>query len=150
MAEQKGRQESDIASLQYAQEYYQSRYIAIERSLEEAYNYLSELNETKESISNASKISNRNILTPIGSGAYLNAKIVDADRFVIGVGGGFFVEKDVSDASAFTDRSIKSQNELIGRLTKSKEELERMIIETASALDEASRADEMAGHQHHH
>ncbi len=136
--------EENAAALQYLQQYYQSQYVALERSMEDAANHLHELSEVKATLESISLISNKNILNPISSNAYIKARTDTVDSIVVWVGGGFFVEKAPDEATLFIADSIKRQNEFISRLTKSRENLERAIMEVAGKIDDISKPEEAA------
>lgn len=130
--------DKNAAALQYLQQYYQSQYIALERNIEDATNYLHELNAVKETLNNLQKISNKGILNPVSSNTYIKAKTETVDSIVVWVGAGFFVEKPSDEAKLFIDDSIKRQNDFIGRLTKNRENLEKAIMDVAGRMDNNS------------
>ncbi len=130
-----GEEAQDGHALQYMQDYYQNQYIALQRSLQNASEALAEMRETKESVENISKISGKGILSSIGSGMMIKAQAEKIEYVVVGVGAGFYVEKDVQDAQAYIAASINTQEGLIKRLVEAQDKVKRAIIETASKID---------------
>jgi prefoldin alpha subunit len=58
-------------------------------------------------------------LVPIGSGSFLNARILNDDRVVVNIGGGFSVEKPVEDAKVFLNKRCDTLQEILGKLNTS-------------------------------
>ena len=69
------------------------------------------ISEMRQSIDTLEEIKKtepgREILMPLGTGSFAKAEIKDNSRVIIGVGGGFSIEKDVDEAKAIVDKRIQ-------------------------------------------
>jgi len=69
-------------------------------------------------------------LVPIGFGSFVNAKLTNPDKIVVGIGAGVSVEKNVDDAKALLDKRkeelTKYQETLNATLTKFAQELQNI------------------------
>jgi len=64
------------------------------------------------------------MLVPIGGDCFVNAKSVDVDKVVVGIGGDIFVEKSVPEAKEVLDTRLKMINENAQKITANLQELE--------------------------
>ncbi|MBU3957799.1 MAG: prefoldin subunit alpha [Nanoarchaeota archaeon] len=65
---------------------------------------LREFEETKQTISDMKGVkSGSEVLMPIGSGNFVSGKVSDAEKVLVGVGGGIAIKKSPEDALKFLD-----------------------------------------------
>ncbi|KAI0462702.1 hypothetical protein LJB42_003503 [Komagataella kurtzmanii] len=75
-------------------------------------------NECIANIDRVSKSPENDILTPLTSSLYVPGKIVDNDKFLVDVGTGYYVEKNVEDAKEFYKLRIDKLNQDSEQLTQ--------------------------------
>lgn len=86
--------EEAVQNLQYMQQVYQNQYTTISREINAVMDYINELNAAKTSMEKFERIKNSNILSPIGSSIFISAKATEEAKVLVGVGGGYLIEKE--------------------------------------------------------
>ena len=123
------------AELSYLQQLYQGQYEELGRSVNTAIQELNEFNSVKETLDRIDEIKDRNMLSQIGSGAYIHCKADGMDKIVINVGANYFVEKDIEDAKQFVAKMTERQTRTINALLKSRDEIEGALVDVSLRLE---------------
>ncbi len=125
----------EAAELSYLQQLYQGQYEELGRSVNAAIQELNELNRVKETLDSTESIKDRNMLSQIGSGAYIHCKADSMEKVVVNVGANYFVEKGIDDAKQFITKMTERQTMTINALLKSRDELEGALIDVSIRLE---------------
>ncbi len=123
------------AELSYLQQLYQGQYEELSRSVNTAIQELNDFNSVKETLDRIDEIKDRNMLSQIGSGAYIHCKADGMDRIVINVGANYFVEKDIDDAKQFIAKMAERQTRTVNALLKSRDEIEGALVDVSLRLE---------------
>lgn len=143
MAEQKDPKEprqlaSSIEEFRYLQQVYQSQYMALAQEMSTRAESLRELDNVQKTLEDMDMIKEMDTLIPIGSETYTKGKIMDGDSVVVGIGAGYFVEKDIASAKNYISNALEKETLNINKLSKNKRELESALIEISYKIEELS------------
>lgn len=90
--------------------------------------HIAELEEFRSSLASLPDVHNRDIITPIGRGVYVPAKMTE-NHFLINVGAGILVQKTREEAIGIIGQQIE-------RLTIIRQEMEETLLELSEQLQE--------------
>lgn len=128
--------ENTLEELRYLQQIYQNQYVTLANDINDRLEALRNFTSTQQTLENVDTVVNKNLLLGLGGGAYANGKIIDQKSFVISIGAGFMIEKDIAGAKAYVAKAIDRSTQNINRLNKSKKDLENAIIEVSYKIEE--------------
>ncbi len=115
--------------LAYLHGVYQNQHMLVSNSISMGLEELRGLNAAARAIGEIGSISDRGLLQDLGGGFYIRATAGKADSVMVGIGGGYIIEKSVGDAKTAAEERIKSRSEVLDRLVKSRRELEAAMME---------------------
>ena len=127
--------EEAVQNLQYMQQVYQNQYTAISREINAIMEYINELNAAKTSMEKFDRIKNSNILSPIGSSVFISAKAAEEPKVLVGVGGGYLVEKEIAKAIEYLSSRIDMHTKNMQELMKARSKAEDAMFEISTKLD---------------
>lgn len=94
-------------------EYYRGQIETLKQSLESISSSILDLAVVKESLDSIKALKKKNeILVPIGAGSFVNARIIDTDKVIIGLGADVAVKKKIQDAKADIEGRMKKLEEV--------------------------------------
>ena len=89
------------------------------RSVEQLIVLMNRFKESEMSVFKQSQLSaNNEILVPLTTSMYVNGVVKDNKKFLVDIGTGYYVEKDLDSALDYFRRKVKYLNGEIDRLTK--------------------------------
>lgn len=89
------------------------------RSVEQLIVLMNRFKESEMSVFKQSQLSaNNEILVPLTTSMYVNGVVKDNKKFLVDIGTGYYVEKDLESALDYFSRKVKYLNGEIDRLTK--------------------------------
>jgi prefoldin alpha subunit len=143
MAEQKDPEErrplaSNIEEFRYLQQVYQTQYMALAQEMSTRAESLRELDNVQKTLEDIDMIKERETMVPIGSDTYVQGKIINGDSVVVGIGAGFFIEKDIASAKNYISKALEKETSNINKLNKNKRELESALLEISYKIEELS------------
>jgi len=94
-----------------------------------------------------SKSPENDILTPLTSSLYVPGKIVDNDKFLVDVGTGYYVEKNVEDAKEFYKLRIDKLNQDSEQLTQMIQEKINIMKSVDNVLKQKIQQEEKSRQQ---
>ena len=134
-----GSAPQDLDELRYIHQVYQNQYQVVSNSINIELQELQQLNMAQKSLESSELMNEKEILTNVGGDVYMRSKISDAKSAIIGIGGGYLIEKDVDASKNYIAKWIERKTESINKLIKNKRELEAALIDIAYKIDKASR-----------
>ena len=129
---------ANIEELRYFQQLYQNQYMEVAREISDAISLLQTIETVQHTLENTEEIGDKNAMIPVGPSTYFSGKITDAKTVVMGVGAGYLIEKDINSAKAYMSKMMEKETQHIGRLNKSKKELEGALMEISYKVEELS------------
>ncbi len=127
--------EEAVQNLQYMQQVYQNQYTTISREINAVMDYINELNAAKTSMEKFDRIKNSNILSPIGSSIFISAKATEEAKVLVGVGGGYLIEKEIAKAIEYLSSRIEMHTKNMQELMKARSKAEDAMFEISTKLD---------------
>ena len=118
--------------LAYLERVYQNQYMMVGNAINSALEELRELNSAGEALASMDRLSGRESFSSVGADFYLKSQIKSDGRVIVGVGGGFMVEKETDAAKQTVKRRLDAKNEAINKLVKSRRELEAALVDLQS------------------
>ena len=118
----------------YIERVYQNQYMMVGNAINAAVQELQELNSAAKSLDEMEKLEGKESFASIGGDFYLKSQIKTGAKVIIGVGGGFMVEKGVDSAKQTVTKRIDAKNNMINKLMKSRKELEEAVVNIQSGI----------------
>ncbi len=130
--------EQEIQQLTYLYRDLETRMKTLEEQLVYLDNYRNGVNMTKNVIEQFKKSENEEVetLMPIGSSAFVKAKITNPDNFIIAVGRDVFVEKNKADALLWMNKIDENQKNLKDLLINQIQEVSAKMNQIKPQLDQ--------------
>ena len=132
MAENAAGRKISKEELAYLEGVYQNQYVMVGNAINSSLEELRELNSAAEALENMEKLSGKESFNSIGADFYLKSQIKTDTKVIVGVGGGFMVEKDNDAAKQTVRKRVDAKNEMISKLVKNRKELEAAMVEIQS------------------
>lgn len=104
---------------------------------------LSKYKDNVSSVERMSKAQDKEILVPLSSSLYVPGKVKDADKYLVDVGTGYFIEKNAEDAIRFYQGKIKQLEIDFGKLQGIIEEKEQVLRRIDGVLREKVHQQEL-------
>jgi prefoldin alpha subunit len=134
MAEQPAGRKVSKEELAYLEQLYQNQYVMVGNAINSALGELQELNSAQKALEEMDRLAGRESFSGIGADFYLKAQIKADSRVVVGVGGGFLVEKDAAAARQTVKKRLDAKNAMLDKLVKSRKELEAAMVDIQSGM----------------
>ncbi len=128
--------EEETYTLRYLQQLYQSQYGAVSSEINRVVAYLGELNTAQKTIESADQIGGREALVHLGANVYMSAKSKKLDNVIVSVGGGYLVEKTITQAKQFLASKIEHITEMFNKLINNRNELVGAMQDVSLRLEE--------------
>lgn len=141
MAEPKpaAREEPSIEELAYLERLYGNQHALLSGAIEEALGELQEIGSASKSIENLSIISGRDSLEAIGGEIYIKARVDKSDTVLVGVGGGYLVEKESTIAISFLKSKSAQKNQLLDKMIANRKEIEKAITDLSERITKMTK-----------
>jgi prefoldin alpha subunit len=99
---------------------------------------------TKETLKDVGKLKGENeIMIPLGSGCYVNGKILDGNSFLVNIGSGVVITKDSKEMQAFLDAKQKELEDagvqVAGEMAKANQKLDELSVEIQHFMSRKSQ-----------
>jgi prefoldin alpha subunit len=127
--------EEAVQNLQYMQQVYQNQYTTISREINAVMDYINELNAAKTSLEKFDRIKDSNMLSPIGSSVFISARAASEPKALVGVGGGYLIEKEIAKAVEYLSSRIDMHTKNMQELMKARGKAEDAMFEISARLD---------------
>lgn len=127
MPNQHAQPEMSRQEAEYVSRLYQSQYMIVTNSIDEAADDLQELNSAARSLDRMGQIFGKNALYGVGPDTYVPCSIDTSGVVIIGVGAGYMIEMSSVHAREIIASRIEKQNKMLERLSKAKQDLESAI-----------------------
>ena len=127
--------EEAVQNLQYMQQVYQNQYTPISREINAVMDYINELNAAKTSLEKFDRIKDSNMLSPIGSSVFISARAASEPKALVGVGGGYLIEKEIAKAVEYLSSRIDMHTKNMQELMKARGKAEDAMFEISARLD---------------
>ncbi len=127
--------EEAIQSLQYMQQVYQGQYSEISRDISATMDYINDFNATKAALEKYEKITGAQILSPIGSIAFVSAAVSQDKKIMLNVGASYLVETDTGEALEYINAKIKKYSASLQETLKARAKIEDMLFEISMKLN---------------
>lgn len=134
MAEQPAARRITPEEIAYLERLYQNQYMMVGNAINSALDELQQLNSASNALEEMDKLAGKESFTSIGADFYLKAQIKKDTKVIIGVGGGFMVEKEQDAAKVAVKRRMDAKNALLDKLVKSRRELEAAMVDIQSGV----------------
>ncbi len=131
--------EEELYTLRYLQQLYRAQYSNISNEMNQLLGHIGELEAALKTADNYGIVNGRDTLMHIGANVYVKATASKSDTILVGVGGGWMVEKNIADSKLYISRRIGKMTDIFNRLSKDKKDLERALIEVSQRLETFSR-----------
>ncbi|MFI5412511.1 MAG: prefoldin subunit alpha [Candidatus Micrarchaeales archaeon] len=129
---------SSLEEFRYMQQIYQNQYMALAQEINSRVEALRELDNAQKSIEDLDILKERKTLIPIGADTFIAGRITDENTVVLGIGAGYFVEKNIDHAKGYISKAIEKETQSINKLNKNKKEVESALMEIAYKVEELS------------
>lgn len=120
---------------------YQNQYGMLNNSVNMVLGDLGELNNAQKTMESSDKVNGKLSFADLGAGFYMKSRIEEDNSVVVGVGGTYFIEKDIESAKQYVAKQISKKTEELNKMLKNKKDIE-------AALTELSYRIEHYGHSH--
>ncbi|MCL5433423.1 MAG: prefoldin subunit alpha [Candidatus Marsarchaeota archaeon] len=124
-----------IAEFKYMQELYSNEYRSIINRINDNTEHLNMLYTAQESIENADIIKDKEILSFVGESIFIPSKIINNDKFIVGVGSAFFVEVDAENTKRIISKYINKANNELKKLNNNKKEIEAALFDMSFQMN---------------
>jgi prefoldin alpha subunit len=131
--------EEELYTLRYLQQLYQGQYSGISNEMNQLLGHIGELEAALKTAENYNIVNGKNTLMHIGANVYLNANASKSETMLVGVGGGWMVEKSIDDSKLYVSKRIEKMTALFNRLSKDRKELENALMEVSQRLGRLGR-----------
>ncbi len=135
MADDQQEKAEQMEQLRYMYNMYLQKYEAILNDISMYSQAQVILQRNTELMDKLDMVKNTNTLVALEGGVYLDAKIADAKRVMVYVGGGYTLEKTPSEAKEFFMNSERAEKALLGKLNEEKLMTERELQNIVASLD---------------
>jgi prefoldin alpha subunit len=129
--------EQEIQRLTYIYRDLETQLKSLEEQLASLSSYSTGVNMTKSVIEQFKKSDEKEVetLMPIGSSAYVKAKIINPDNFIVAVGRDTFIEKNANDALEWMKQLNENQKNLKTLLINKIQEVSTQMNQIKPQLD---------------
>ncbi len=90
---------------------------------------LEEVKKARKSLKGLKDNDETEAIMPIGGDSYIKAEIIDTDKALVGLGGGYKAEKEIEGA-------VETLNSKLERINESKDRIEESIEDTKQELNQ--------------
>jgi prefoldin alpha subunit len=118
----------------YIERVYQNQYMMVGNAINAALEELQELSSAGKALDEMGQVAGKESFSGIGGDFYLKSQIKKDSKVIVGVGGGFMVEKEVDAAKQAVKKRMDAKNEMVSKLVKNRKELEAAMINIQSGI----------------
>ena len=118
----------------YLESMYQNQYTMVGNAINSALEELQQLNSASIALENIDVLAGKESFSSIGADFYLKSQIKRETKVIIGVGGGFMVEKEMESAKQTVKKRMDAKNAMMDKLVKSRRELEAAMIDIQQSV----------------
>ena len=133
------RLEENADALRYLYQLYQGQYSALVNEMNRSLEYIRELNDAQKTLESMGSVAGRGSLVHAGASVYIEARIGDGGKVLVGIGGGFMAEKSLEEAKGFISGRIGRTTSVFNGLAKSRKDLGRAIMEISYRIEALGR-----------
>jgi prefoldin alpha subunit len=134
MANEDSGRKMSREEIAYIERVYQNQYMMVGNAINAALEELQELSSAGKALDEMDQVAGKDSFSAIGGDFYLNSQIKPASKVIVGVGGGFMVEKEIDAAKQTVKKRMDAKNEIVTKLVKNRKELEAAMIDIQSGL----------------
>jgi prefoldin alpha subunit len=134
MAEQQPARKASQEEIAYVERVYQNQYMMLGNAINSALEELQELNSAWVALESMDKLAGKESFSSIGADFYVRSQIKSDTKVIIGVGGGFMLEKDTASAKATVKKRLDAKNALVKKLVDNRKEIETAMIDIQSGI----------------
>jgi prefoldin alpha subunit len=134
MAESPAGRKMSEEELGYLERVYQNQYMMVGNAINSALEELQELNSASKALEGMDVLAGNESFSSIGADFYLRSQIRPDRKVIMGVGGGFMVEKEVDTAKHDVKKRIDAKNGMLDKLVKSRKELESAMVNIQAGI----------------
>jgi prefoldin alpha subunit len=134
MAEKGSGRKMSNEEIAYVERVYQNQYAMIGNAINASLEELQQLNSASKSLEDMDKLAGKESFASIGADFYVRSQIKKETKTIIGVGGGFLVEKEIDEAKQTVKKRIDAKNEMMNKLIKNRRELETAMVDIQSGI----------------
>lgn len=125
----------NLEELRYMQQLYQSQYGMVTEAMNAKLRELQELNRTRRTLDESDKVQGNDALLQLGAGFYLKSRVEESGNVIVGIGGGYLIEKDIPSAKMYATKLIKEKTGEVDALVKNRRELESAIMDISYRIE---------------
>lgn len=140
MAEGAAGRKMSAEELDYLERVYQNQYMMVGNAINSALEELRELNSAGSALENMERLAGKESFSSIGADFYLRSQIKADTKVIIGVGGGFMIEKGTDAAKQTVKKRIDAKNGLLDKLVKNRKELEAAMVNIQAGIAPGSNS----------
>lgn len=134
MAEKGSGRKMSNEEIAYVERVYQNQYAMVGNAINASLEELQQLNSASKSLEEMDKLAGKESFAGIGADFYIRSQIKKETKAIIGVGGGFLIEKEIDDAKQTVKKRIDAKNEMMNKLIKNRRELETAMVDIQSGI----------------
>ncbi len=127
-------QTPDAEQLQYLHGLYMQQYNLIVNNINSYANVIASLKSNIEAFEKHAELRNKSALMPLDGGTFVEVKVGNMEKAVVGVGSGYFVEKGLPEAKAFLEENVKKEEELLEKMSEQKAVVEAELVKIEAQL----------------
>jgi prefoldin alpha subunit len=140
MAEQPPARKISKEEVAYLERAYQNQYMMVGNAINSALEEMQELNSASKALESMDKLVGSESFSSIGADFYLRSQIKADTKVIIGVGGGFMVEKETDAAKQTVEKRIAAKSAVLDKLVKNRKELEAAMVDIQASVAQGSNS----------
>lgn len=126
----------ELAKLAYEMQVYREQAQVLQQQLASLQLSYASIKNAIQTLENIGKLSKKEeVLLPIGSGAYVKAKVEEGETALIDIGAGVIVEKPIQEAVQLLNARAQETDSMREKLQKSFEEVSKKMMELEEAAN---------------
>ena len=108
-------------------------------SISAAIDELNRLNAVQKVIESSESIDSRDLLIDLGSNFFMKGKALRMDSFIVGIGGGYFVEMPAESAKEYAVKNLERKSAELNVLNSNKRKIEESLLSVMYKLQAAEK-----------
>lgn len=112
MGERMEKEKEELTKIAYEAQAYQQQVQVMQQQLSTLQMNIVEIVGCIETLKGLKNVKNKDVFLPIGSGAYVKAKIIDEERILLDIGAGMIAEKAIEESIELLEKKKKNVEKL--------------------------------------
>jgi prefoldin alpha subunit len=133
---EKNETQYSLEELQYTLQAYQERYNIISDQIKGMLETIESFSAAQEALKNPNRLKGKNALLNIGGNLYVDTKINDPEKIVVGIGAGLIIEKSADGANEILNKRLERNSDVLNKLMQERKQIEGIIYDLSYKINE--------------